>query len=129
MPWDPVRDLLTMQERLESLFGRTTTCWMPPADLAEFADRFVLTVELPGLGREDVHIDLDEHTLTIRGARPGHAAATERYHQFERGQGAFSRAFRFTAPVVAAGISADLADGVLTVIIPKAPGNHRIDVT
>ena len=33
MPWDPVRDLLTMQERLESLFGRTSTCWMPPAGI------------------------------------------------------------------------------------------------
>jgi HSP20 family protein len=128
MPWDPVHDLLTMQERLESLFGRTTACWMPPADLAELPDRYVLTVELPGLGREDVHVDLDEGTLTVRGTRPGPGCPSDRYQQLERGQGEFSRVFRFGAPVVAGGITADLADGVLTVVVPKLIENRRIDV-
>ena len=50
MPWDPVRDLLTMQERLENLFGEATPGWIPAADLYETADRFILTVEnLAGL--------------------------------------------------------------------------------
>ena len=56
MAWDPVRDLLSMQERLESLFGRATAAWAPPVDLVELADRYVVTVELPGFsrgGRED----------------------------------------------------------------------------
>ena len=35
MPWDPMRDLLTMQERLESLFGRAAPGWVPPVDLCE----------------------------------------------------------------------------------------------
>jgi HSP20 family protein len=128
MPWDPVRDLLTMQERLESLFGRTSACWMPPADLAELPDRYVLTVELPGLGREDVHLDVEADTLSIRGTRPGAGCPSDRYQQLERGQGQFARAFRFTSPVDAAGIRADLADGVLTVIVPKASDGRRIDV-
>ncbi len=128
MPWDPARDLLTMQERLESLFGRTSACWMPAADLAELADRYVLTVELPGLGREDVHLDVDASTLTIRGTRPGPACPSDRYQQLERGQGEFARAFRFGTPVDAAAIKADLADGVLTVIAPKASDARRIDV-
>jgi len=127
MPWDPVRDLLTMQERLESLFGRTTACWMPAADLSEQADRYVLTVELPGLGREDVHVDLDDRTLTIRGTRAA-GCPQDRYHQLERGQGEFSRAFRFGAPVSASGITADLADGVLTVVVPKAPATSLVKV-
>ena len=128
MPWDPVRDLLTMQERLESLFGRTTACWMPAADLAELPDRYVLTVELPGLRREDIHIDLDEQTLTIRGARPALACPNDRYQQLERGQGEFSRAFRFGGPVTAGDVKADLADGVLTIIVPKVKDGGRIEV-
>ena len=120
MPWDPVRDLLTMQERLESLFGRATPGWVPPVDLAEQPDRYVLTVELAGLTRADVQIDFDNHVLTVRGTRPGQDCCPERYQQLERGQGTFSRSFRFALPIEAERISADFADGVLTVVVPKA---------
>ena len=58
--------------------------------------------------------------LTVRGERPGQACCPERYQQLERGQGQFSRSFRFGLPVDADAITADLTDGVLTVIVPKA---------
>lgn len=119
MPWDPTRDLLTMQERLESLFGRATPGWVPPVDLSELTDHYVLTVELAGLNREHVQLAGDEHTVTIRGQRPAHACCPERFQQLERGQGQFSRSFRFASPVRADDITADLVDGVLTVIVPK----------
>jgi HSP20 family protein len=129
MPWDPMRDLLTMQERLESLFGRATPGWVPPVDLAEFGDRYVLTAEVPGLARSDVSIDVHDDTLTIRGQRPGQVCCPERYHQLERGQGAFSRSFRFATPVAADAITAELADGVLTIVVPKTvPSVRRIRV-
>jgi HSP20 family protein len=125
MPWDPMRDLLTMQERLESLFGRTTPGWVPPVDLAELPDRYLLTVELPGLSRDDVHIDFHEGTLTVRGQRPGQSCCPERYQQLERGQGQFSRSFRFATVVNSEAIAADLVDGVLTVTVPKATTADR----
>ena len=129
MPWDPMRDLLTMQERLESLFGPATPGWVPPADLCELADRYVLTIELPGLARDDVHLDFQEGLLVLRGRRPGQTCCPERYQQLERGQGPFSRSFRFGSSISADAITADLADGVLTVVVPKAaPDLHRIDV-
>src|SRR5580765_1333301 len=120
MPWDPMRDLLTMQERLESLFGRATPGWVPPVDLCELPDRYTLTVELPGLERDDVAIKFNDGTLTIRGQRTGGQCCPERYQQLERGQGHFSRSFQFAAPVLSENISADLVDGVLTISIPKA---------
>ena len=129
MPWDPVRDLLTMQERYESLFGRTSPGWVPAADLCEVGDRFILTIELPGLGRSDVDIAFATDTLTVSGRRPD-PAPCERYQQFERAQGRFSRAFRFAVAVDADRIAADLADGILTVTVPKTGGGtvHRINV-
>lgn len=129
MPWDPARDLLTMQERLENLFGRTSPGWVPAADLCETHDRFILTLELPGLGRSDVEIAFASNTITISGQRPSEAPC-ERYQQFERAQGQFSRSFRFAVPVDADAIAADLADGVLTVTIPKTgeATARRIDV-
>jgi len=126
-----MRDLLTMQERLESLFGRATPGWVPPVDLAEWTDRYVVTVELPGLSRDEVHLDFDDGALTIRGQRPGLGCCPERYQQLERGQGQFSRSFRFTQPVQGDAITADLVDGVLTVIVPKiaGPDGRRVPVT
>lgn len=129
MPLDPARDLLTMQERLENLFGRTSPGWVPAADLFETRERFTLTVELPGLCRSDVDIAFANSTLTVSGQRPAEAPC-ERYQQFERPQGRFSRHFQFAVPVDQDQISAELADGVLTVIVPKAsgPAIRRIDV-
>ena len=127
MPWDPMRDLLTMQERLESLFGRTTPGWVPPVDLSESPERYLLTVELPGLDRAHVSLDLDGQRLTVRGTRPGQSCCPERYQQLERGQGEFSRTFTFAAPIEADAIAADLANGVLTIQVPKSP-QRRIDV-
>ena len=129
MPWDPTRDLVTMQERLESLFGRAAPGWVPPVDLIERADGYILTVELPGLRREDIQIDADDKGVTIRGQRPPQNCCPERYQQLERGQGHFSRSFRFAHPVDPDKVQADLTDGVLTVTIPKAvPTAARIDV-
>jgi HSP20 family protein len=124
MPWDPVRDLLTMQERLENLFGEATPGWIPAADLFETADQFILTMELPGLDRSGVNIAFAAGMLTVAGRRPA-PGACERYQQFERAQGAFSRRFRFAVPIEPDRITADLADGVLTVTIPKAVADRH----
>jgi HSP20 family protein len=129
MPWDPIRDLLTMQERLESLFGQASPGWVPPVDLAELDDRFVLTIELPGLSRGDVTVDYRDEVLTVHGIRPGDDPSAERYQQLERGQGPFSRSFRFAVPIADGAITADLVDGVLTIVAPKAAGVRRIDIS
>ena len=125
MPWDPVRDLLTMQERLESLFGRASPGWVPPVDLSEDDDRYLLTVEVSGLNRDDVRIEFTDGTLTIRGGRPSQACCPERYQQLERGQGQFSRSFRFAVPVDSDRIMADLKVGVLSVTVPKTVAAGR----
>jgi HSP20 family protein len=127
MPWDPMADLLTMQERLESLLGRATPGWVPPVDLAEYADRYQLTLEVPGLCREHVRVEFHDQTLTIAGDR--HAGeCPERFHQLERGKGEFNRSFRFTGAVRSDAIQADLADGILTVTVPKADGNRSVEI-
>ena len=130
MPWDPTRDLLTMQERLESLFGRANPGWVPPVDLAEVGDTYRITIELPGLCRSDITLEFADSVLTVRGARPPQACNPERYHQLERGQGQFARSLRFSAPVSAEGITAEFNDGVLLVTVPKSTNDRRlIDVS
>lgn len=118
-----------MQEQLDSLFGRATTGWVPAADLHETADRYVLSLEVPGLQRSDVDIEFRNDQLLVRGERPG-ADCPQRYQQLERGHGPFSRVFTFSHDIESDHITADLADGVLTITIPKTAGaqSRRIEV-
>ena len=118
--WDPVRDLLAIQQRLDR-FAPGSTGWSPPVDLHETPNRYVLTAEVPGLQRDDLRIDLRDGLLRISGVRRQRPTC-EKYHQLERGYGAFTRAFQLQAPVDGDAITADLRDGVLLVTCPKVSG-------
>ena len=95
--------------------------WAPAVDLCETADAFIFTAELPGLSREQVRIDVHDNRLTLQGRREARVSC-EQYHQVERGHGEFMRTFVLSHPAVNAdGVTADLADGVLTITVPKLP--------
>lgn len=129
--WDPIRDLLVIQQRLDR-FAPGPAGWVPPVDLYETSDRYVITAEVPGIKRDDVQIHISEGRLTLSGARQEREHPCEQYHRVERGHGMFSRTFQLPFPVDAAQVTADLRDGVLTVICPKAPqdaATTRIHIT
>ena len=118
--WDPIRDLLAIQQRLDR-FAPGPAGWVPPIDLQELADRYVLTAEVPGLGRDDLDIRVHEGHLTVSGVRREREQRYETYHRVERGHGSFSRTFNLPIAVDAEKVVADLRDGVLTVVCPKSP--------
>jgi HSP20 family protein len=128
--WDPVGDLLAIQQRLDR-FAPGPAGWNPPVDLHETPDAYVVTAEVPGLAREDVEIRMHDGRLTLSGARRERGAPCERYHRVERGHGSFSRTFQLPIPVDAEHIVADLRDGVLRVTCPKSAdaGTRRIHVS
>lgn len=124
MPWDPMRDLRVWQERLERLSAHHAEAWSPPTDVYETADGYVITAELPGLVREHITIALEDMRLTISGQRPDRTADggdVTHYHQVERGHGAFLRTFEFADKIDAESVSANLAEGVLTITLAKVP--------
>lgn len=132
--WDPLRDLLALHEQLGQLVGSDAPGWTPPVDLYETANEYVLTAEIPGLTRDQIHIHAEDRRIVIRGARgtdPGRDIPSEQYHRVERGHGRFSRAFSLPEMIDVNGVSADLKDGILKVTIPKARdrGTRRIDVS
>jgi HSP20 family protein len=128
--WDPIRDLLAIQQHLDR-FAPGQAGWTPPVDLHETADAYVLTAELPGLSQDNLHIHAHDGRLTISGMRRERPAACEQHHRVERGHGSFSRTFVLPVPIEADRITAELRDGVLTVICPKAAEvtGRRIDVS
>jgi len=117
--WDPIRDLLAIQQRLDR-FAPGPARWVPPIDVHETGDEYVITAELPGLRRDDIQIQVSGGTLHLSGVRREAAVPCEQYHRVERGHGEFSRTFELPLPVDSDRVTADLRDGVLTVICPKA---------
>jgi len=129
MRWDPLQDLMALQERLHLLSGMDAPGWMPPVDLHETAGHYVITAEVSGLSRDNVQIQVQDGKLFLRGRRPAGTATCEQYQRVERGHGQFSRTFALPEAVDVEAIQADLKDGVLTVTVPKAsPSEHRIAV-
>jgi HSP20 family protein len=118
--WDPIRDLLAIQQRLDR-FAPGAAGWKPPVDVHETPDEYVVTAEVPGLSRDDIQISFHDGRLTLSGVRRERAAACEQFHRVERGHGNFSRTFQLPAPIETEAIRADLANGVLTVTCPKTP--------
>ena len=94
--------------------------WLPAMDLVEAEDHFLLKADLPGLGEEDVSIEIQDHTLTITGERKAEHEEKERgWYRVERQFGRFSRSLTLPEGIDPEGVSAAFDKGVLEVRIPK----------
>lgn len=89
-------------------------------DLAEQADEFVATVDLPGFDRDEVEVQVTDHTLTIDAEHEESAEETEEtYLHRERRHESMRRSIRLPADVDAEAVTASMTNGVLTVTLPK----------
>lgn len=129
--WDPIRDLLAIQQRLDRYAPAGPAGWTPAVDIQETPDQYVVTAEVPGMRREDLDIRVHDRQVTIAGVRRERSGPCEQYHRVERGHGSFSRTFHLPVAVDSDRVTADLRDGVLTVTCPKADNGavRRIQVS
>ena len=118
--WDPIHDLLAIQQRLDRYAPAGQGGWTPAVDIQEAPDQYVVTAEVPGMSRDDLDIRVHDGRVTIAGERRERPRPCEQYHRVERGHGSFSRTFHLPVPVDGDRVTADLRDGVLTVTCPKA---------
>lgn len=127
--WEPTREFGTLQREMDRLFGSVFSVptasagrrrWIPAMDLVESAGEYVLRADLPGLGSDDVKVELDENVLTISGERTSaNEHSGEGFRRIERASGSFSRSLTLPAGVEATAITARFSDGVLEVHIPR----------
>ena len=106
----------------DAFFGQTDQArrWVPPVDLVEAEDHFVLKADLPGLGEGDVNIEVQDGTLTISGERKAeHQERQEGYYRVERAFGSFSRSLQLPKGIDPEAVTARFDRGVLEVSIPK----------
>lgn len=102
----------------EDFTGQTFT---PAVDIKETPQEFLVTAEIPGIRKEDIHIEVADNLLILKGERKFEKEEKgESYHRVERSFGAFSRSFALPASARTDAIEAKFNDGLLTVRIPKA---------
>lgn len=103
--------------------------WIPPVDIYETEDSYILTAELPGVEQKDVKIEVTGSELAIRGERRiGPPCAEENYHRLETVRGRFLRTFTLPNKLNSEAITANLKDGVLEVRLPKAAAGRTIAI-
>ncbi len=128
--WEPAREINSLQGEMNRLFNtffdtptNGTTAprrWIPPMDLVEAEDHFVLSADLPGLTEADVSIEVVDDVLTISGERKlERETSRDGYVRMERGFGSFSRSLTLPEGIDADAVAASFEHGVLEVRIPK----------
>ena len=133
--WEPFRDMVSIQDRMNRLFDEAFRSaprtgaeddwalggsWAPVVDIYEQGGDIVLKAELPGVDPKDTDIRVENNTLTLRGERKlDDEIKRESYHRVERAYGTFSRSFTLPSVVDTEKIKAEYRDGVLRVILPK----------
>jgi HSP20 family protein len=111
--------------------GPAKAGWAPALDITERKDAYLVMVELPGVGIDDLEITFQDGLMTIQGERHNaYDSAEEKAHRIERRYGPFLRSITLPSHVMTDAVEATAQDGVLRILVPKTPEVHakRIQV-
>ncbi len=124
----PFEELERMRSRMDRLldgfsnrpFRSSPAGVYPPINLTEDKDNYYVHAELPGVRSENLDIQATGKNLSISGKREITAEEGVKYHRREREAGSFSRMINLADGVEPDGVEANLANGILNVVVPKA---------
>ena len=128
--WDPFREVVTMQNRLNSLFRDmndsdsplTTAAFVPAVDIYEDDKKVMLKLEVPGIDEKDLDVSVEKNTLTVKGERKfSSEEKEENFHRIERRYGSFFRSFTLPSTVDTEQVQASYNAGVLKLELAKKP--------
>lgn len=130
--WEPFGNAAALQDRINQMFEDTfhnmdnntkeysMSTWKPAVDIFENIDFITIEAELPGMKKEDVNVEVNDHVLTIQGEKDSFSEKKkENYYRKERISGKFHRAFTLPVDVDTDKITAKFKDGVLSLQVPK----------
>ncbi|MBR9980652.1 MAG: Hsp20/alpha crystallin family protein [Desulfatitalea sp.] len=128
---DPFKYIATLQGRINRLFedafprsamegeDLSTCAWRPLVDIFESDDGVVVQMDLPGVQKDDVTIEVKNNVLNVHGLRAAKSDVREdRFYRRERTCGTFQRAFSLHTAIAPETIKATFKHGVLTILIP-----------
>ncbi|MGO8710197.1 MAG: Hsp20/alpha crystallin family protein [Terracidiphilus sp.] len=128
--WDPYREVVSLQNRINSLFHNMSgeddplaaASFVPAVDIYEDPQKVVLKLEVPGIDQKDLDVRVENHTLTVKGERKFEAEEKEQnFHRIERRYGSFYRAFTLPSTVDTESVGASYNAGVLKLELKKKP--------
>jgi HSP20 family protein len=128
--WNPFVELDQIQQRLNRLFldrpakpgEEPFADFMPAVDIQETDLDFIVKADLPDVKKDEIKVHVQEGVLAIEGERKQEKEEKgKRFHKIERECGRFVRRFALPSDVDADKVRAEFKDGVLTVVMPKAP--------
>ena len=126
--WDPFREAVSLQNRINSLFhdlnegesSMTTASFVPAVDVYEDEKKVVLKIEIPGIDEKDLDVHVENNTLTVKGERKFEKDEKEaNFHRIERSYGSFYRSFSLPTTVDAENVKASYKAGVLALELQK----------
>ncbi|MGV3724678.1 MAG: Hsp20/alpha crystallin family protein [Actinomycetota bacterium] len=127
--FDPFADVSRLRQQIDRLVDESTRpqkaqnggrVWRPTVDLFETQEALELRLDLPGVDRSSLDIQLTDDELVVKGERKWVAEERSTCVHSERPYGQFQRAFKVGLPVQHDKVEASYKDGVLTVLVPKA---------
>ena len=133
--WDPFRDMLSIQDRLNRFMADPWTntsspegfgAWLPPVDVLEREDSLVFRAEIPGVSRDGIDIRVENGTLEVRGEKKQEKEVdNEGAHRVERFYGTFSRRFALPTTINTENVTATYKDGVLEIALNRPDHTGR----
>ena len=126
--FDPMKDFRDLEERMMTAFQMPSlntltnvNGWTPSVNTREDNSAYHIEVDLPGVKKEDIHVDCKDNVLTLSGERKTKSEVNEKdYHKVESFYGKFQRSFTLPDDVDADNIDANSKNGMLEIKIPKS---------
>jgi len=129
--WSPAREIASLQQGINRLFEDVfaqpggydtdaTIAWRPAVDIVDTQEAILIFVEIPGVDKEEVAIEVKDNVLSIQGERVvDKSIGNGSYYRSERVFGKFARSFALPTMVRSENIKASFKNGVLKITIPK----------
>lgn len=118
--WEPFRGADPF--RAMAPLAAEERAFVPRFEVKETKEGFLFKADLPGVKENDLHINLTGTLLTISGKRDEeHKEEAATWYAYERNFGSFSRSFTLPESADIEHVTADLKEGVLTLVLPKKP--------
>ncbi|MBI2998075.1 MAG: Hsp20/alpha crystallin family protein [Deltaproteobacteria bacterium] len=147
VPWRPFAEMARWEQGMERMFddffgrrlrpiwderwwpSRSADISVPFVDLYEEKDEIVAKVELPGIGKDDIQVNITDHLLTIRGEKKKEEETKEEdYYRSERAFGSFTRTLELPRAVQVEKAKASFKNGVLEIRLPKTEEAKRKEI-